>query len=337
MAYRLDARQTARAAVLAAIDGQLEGAIESLSVTNPDERPAAIHDARKRLKKARSALRMVRGSLAKATARRLNDELRAIAATLSERRDADVLVETVDALRERFTGRVPATTFEALRDRLAEQASAAGADDDNADQIARLEAVREQLEEADLSRVRWKSVGMGIDRAFRRGRKGYKGASHANTEELHQWRKRAKDLWYHHRLIKDANPSVVAAYAKDAHQLSDRLGDDHDLAVVRATIVHQDPPAATAPVDLDPVVDLIDEHGPSCRPKPARSPAGSTPSRPRRSRAARARTCARSRTAPGRRLSRSRPEGARRWDQLRSSPLSEVDNPWPPGRAAGRR
>jgi CHAD domain-containing protein len=258
MAYRLDARQTARASVLAAIDGQLEGAIESLSVNDPDERPAAIHDARKRLKKARSALRMVRRSVGKGTARRLNDELRAIAATLSGRRDADVLVETVDALHERFPGRVPAATFEALRERLAQQAAAAGADDDHADQIARLEAVREQLAEADFSRVRWKSVGMGIDRAYRRGRKGYKGASHASTEELHQWRKRAKDLWYHHRLIKDANPSVAAAYAKDAHQLSDLLGDDHDLAVVRATIVHQDPPAATAPVDLDPVVDLID-------------------------------------------------------------------------------
>jgi CHAD domain-containing protein len=257
MAYRIDARQTARTSVLAAIDGQLEGAVESLSVTVPDERPAAIHDARKRLKKARSALRMVRGSVGRATARRLNDELRAIAATLSDRRDADVLVETVDALHARFPGRVPAATFEALGNRLAQQAAAAGADDDNADQIARLEAVREALKEADFSRVRWKSVGQGIDRAYRRGRKGYKGASHASTAGLHRWRKRAKDLWYHHRLIKDANPSVVAAYAKDAHQLSDLLGDDHDLAVVRATIVHQDPPA-TAPVDLDPMVDLID-------------------------------------------------------------------------------
>jgi CHAD domain-containing protein len=245
--------------VRAAIDVQLEGAIESLSVTDPDERPAAIHDARKRLKKARSALRMVPDSLGKATARRLNDELRAIAATLSDRRDADVLVATVEALHERFPGQVPATTFEALRDRLALQASAAGADDDNADQIARLEAVREQLEKADFSRVRWRSVSKGIDRAYRRGRRGYKHASHANTEELHQWRKRAKDLWYHHRLIRDAHPSVAAAYAKDAHHLSDLLGDDHDLAVVRATIVHQDPPAATAPVDLDPVVDLIDQ------------------------------------------------------------------------------
>ncbi len=51
---------------------------------------------------------------------------------------------------------------------------------------------------------------------------------------------------------------MVGAYAKDAHALADLLGDDHDLAVLRATIVHHDPPAATAPVDLDPVVDLID-------------------------------------------------------------------------------
>jgi len=202
MAYRLDARQSARTSVLAAIHGQLEGAIESLSVTDPDERPAATHDARKRLKKSRSALRMVRGSVGKATARRLNDELRAIAATLSDRRDADVLVETVDALHERSPGQVPAATFAALRDRLAQQAATAGADDDNADQIARLEAVREQLGEADFSRVRWKSVGRGIARSYRRGRKGYKGASHASTEELHQWQKRAKDLWYHHESPK---------------------------------------------------------------------------------------------------------------------------------------
>ena len=81
---------------------------------------------------------------------------------------------------------------------------------------------------------------------------------HASTGELHDWRKRAKDLWYQHRLLRDAHPTVVGAYAKDAHVLADLLGDDHDLAVLRATIVHHDPPAATAPVDLDPVVDLID-------------------------------------------------------------------------------
>ena len=128
---------------------------------------------------------------------------------------------------------------------------------DNQTRVDRLIDARTELGATNFGRVKWSTVVAGIDRSYRRGRKGY--ASADATEELHEWRKRAKDLWYHHRLIKGAYPRVVGAYAKDAHELSDLLGDDHDLAVLRVAIVHQDPPAATAPVDLDPVVDLIDE------------------------------------------------------------------------------
>jgi CHAD domain-containing protein len=259
MSYRLDVQQRVSRSVAACIDGELEKAVESLSVTDPTERPSAVHDARKRMKKARSALRLVRSDLDKATVRSINDELREVALSLSGRRDADVLVATVDALHDRFPGQVPATTFDALRERLAEQASRHGSVDDTTAQIERLEAIRTRLADARFTRVKWSTVQAGIDRSYRRGRKGYKRAADAGTEALHEWRKRAKDLWYHHRLIKDAHPTVAGAYAKDAHRLSDLLGDDHDLAMLRATIVHQDPPAATAPVDLDPVVDLIDE------------------------------------------------------------------------------
>jgi CHAD domain-containing protein len=243
MAFRLDVQQPVSESLRATVDGELEAAIESLSVVDPAKRADAVHDARKRLKKARSALRLVRSALGKRTARRLNDELRAVAASLSDRRDADVLVATV----------------ESLHDRLAEQAQRDERDDDNAVQIDQLNGVRARLEAAKVNRVKWSTVMAGIDRSYRRGRKRYEAAENAGTEDLHQWRKRAKDLWYHHRLIKDAHPTVVGAFAKDAHELSDLLGDDHDLAVLRATIVHREPPAATAPVDLEPVVDLIDE------------------------------------------------------------------------------
>ena len=257
MSFRLDIHQRPSESVAATIDAELEGAIASLEVTDPTARPDAVHDARKRLKKARSALRLVRGDLGNRTARRLNAELRDIGASLSERRDADVLAETVDELHERFAGQVPAATFDVLRDRLARQvpAAVAGAD---ADRIARLNAVREALRDARFDRVTWTTVLAGIDRSYRRGRRAYHASPRASTGELHDWRKRAKDLWYQHRLLRDAHPTVVGAYAKDAHALADLLGDDHDLAVLRATIVHHDPPAATAPVDLDPVVDLID-------------------------------------------------------------------------------
>jgi CHAD domain-containing protein len=257
VSFRLDVQRKVSDSVVAAIDGELESAIESLSVTDPARRPAAVHDARKHLKKARSALRLVRSALGTRTARHLNDELRAVAATLSARRDADVLATTVDSLHERYAGQIPGSTFEALRERLAQQAPSAEVEGDNQTRVDRLVDARTELGAANFGRVKWSTVVAGIDRSYRRGRKGY--ASADATEELHEWRKRAKDLWYHHRLIKGAYPRVVGAYAKDAHELSDLLGDDHDLAVLRVAIVHQDPPAATAPVDLDPVVDLIDE------------------------------------------------------------------------------
>jgi CHAD domain-containing protein len=259
MSFRLDVEKRVSRSVAGCIDDELEKAVESLSVTDPAERPRAVHDARKRIKKARSALRLVRSDLGKRTGRSINDELRAVAASLSDRRDADVLVATVDELHERFVGQIPAATFDALREQLAEQAGRAGGGADNGSQVDRLEGVRGRLTDGSFRRVTWSTVQAGIDRSYRRGRKRYKRAAAAGTEELHDWRKRAKDFWYHHRLIKDAHATVVGAYVKDAHRLSDLLGDDHDLAVLREMIVHQDPPAATAPVDLDPLVDLIDE------------------------------------------------------------------------------
>jgi len=254
MSFRLDIHQRPSESVAATIDAELEAAIASLEVTDPTARPDAVHDARKRLKKARSALRLVRGDLGNRTARRLNAELRDVAASLSDRRDADVLAETVDELHERFAGQVPAATFDVLRDRLARQvpAAAAGAD---ADRIARLNAVREAVRDAHFDRVTWTTVLAGIDRSYRRGRRAYRTSPHASTGELHDLRKRAKDLWYHHRLLRDAHPTVVGAYAKDAHALADLLGDDHDLAVLAERVERG--VLTDAPIDDNAVLGLI--------------------------------------------------------------------------------
>ena len=52
------------------------------------------------------------------------------------------------------------------------------------------------------------------------------------VERLHEWRKRVKDLWYHHTLLRALWPPVMQAVGDEAHELSDRLGDDHDLAML---------------------------------------------------------------------------------------------------------
>jgi hypothetical protein len=41
-----------------------------------------------------------------------------------------------------------------------------------------------------------------------------------------------KELWYHHTLLRDLWPPVMTATGDQAHDLSDLLGHDHDLAML---------------------------------------------------------------------------------------------------------
>ena len=50
---------------------------------------------------------------------------------------------------------------------------------------------------------------------------------------LHEWWKRVKDLRYQLELLEPLWPDVMKVAADQANTLSDLLGDDHDLAVLR--------------------------------------------------------------------------------------------------------
>ena len=83
----------------------------------------------------------------------------------------------------------------------------------------------------------------GIEKTYRRGRRGLARCLDGPTaDDMHEWRKRAKYLWYHTRLVRDAAPSVLKPLASRLHDLSDALGDDHDLSVLVQSI-RDDPDA----------------------------------------------------------------------------------------------
>jgi CHAD domain-containing protein len=63
-----------------------------------------------------------------------------------------------------------------------------------------------------------------------------------SDENLHEWRKRAKDHWYHVRLMRNAWPKVMDAYRREMRLLTEALGMDHDLAIL-TPIVRDDPDA----------------------------------------------------------------------------------------------
>jgi CHAD domain-containing protein len=72
-----------------------------------------------------------------------------------------------------------------------------------------------------------------LRRIYRRGRRAYRTARRdPNSENLHELRKRAKDLWYAAQILRPASPKRMKRLARQAHQLSDLIGEEHDLALL---------------------------------------------------------------------------------------------------------
>jgi CHAD domain-containing protein len=208
--------------------GRIEDALEQLR--DFDKRPAeAVHEARKDLKKLRSLLRLVRDEVGEETYARESRRYRDAGRRLSAARDAEVKLETIQALRkvvhlDGIDAYVAVLEEERSRGETRTEALA--------EAIAAIEAGREEISSWRLPGSPWKP-SPGITRAYRRGRKELAAVQKDPADEaVHDWRKRAKDLWYHLRLLCSAWPEVLEPFAGQAHQLADSLGDHHDLSVL---------------------------------------------------------------------------------------------------------
>ena len=215
---------------------QVDDAIAQLRGEAEDDPGEAIHEARKDMKKIRSALRLVRDAIGDDAWRRENDHYRDVARKLSAHRDAEILVESLDDLCERF-GPAARQRSERLREQL--HAENRDAHDDGtiertmASAAAELIACRSSLDELALDGDGWGLIAPGLHRTYRRGRKRLRSVEEeASVTNLHELRKRVKDLWYQLRLIREADRPMIGALADHAHDLADHLGDDHDLALL---------------------------------------------------------------------------------------------------------
>jgi CHAD domain-containing protein len=260
MAYKLRSDEEVQDGLRRCAREQLDRATHHLTEQVSDDPVEAVHDARKALKQERSLLRLARGTIDSGERRRENAALRHAARMLSASRDAEVMLESLDDLSERFTGQVPETAFDAIRHRLQAERDPArqrllesGLTGAVADE---LRAVRTGIDDWPLRRGGWKALEPGLERGYHRGRRALERARAKPTvENLHEWRKRAKDLWYHLRLLKPLSPAIIGGHADEAHALSDLLGDDHDLALLRQALLSG---AGEAPVDVDAIIELID-------------------------------------------------------------------------------
>jgi len=203
----------------------------------------AIHEVRKDCKKIRGVIRIVRPQFP-STYRKENKSFRDAAADLSDLRDAEAVIECYDALLQHFEDEVDRAELAPIRRRLTahkKEAEAAVTDLDE-----RLETFREGMREARARVDDWKlpekgfdALGPGLLKTYQRGRRAMEDAfKEPSVEAFHEWRKRTKYLRYHSRLLQDTWKPVVKKFRQEVKDLSDYLGDDHDLAVLRDVLLN---------------------------------------------------------------------------------------------------
>lgn len=262
MVYRLGTDELASQGAARIIEEQLDAAASELSGETDHDFNVVVHTARKAFKKARAGLRLVRAGLDRDVYRDIDRSLRDAGRSLSATRDRAVEVHALDVLLEHVGGALSPGAYASMRARLVVEP---GATTEPALEEAQVAAVAlDQVEEAraalgrmqlnDSDELVLAGVRAAYKRARRRGRKAERSPTRAR---LHEWRKRVKDVWYHLRLMDEAWPEVLGPLAAQARALSELLGDDHDLALLRDTLVAA-PGLFDSPADQATLLDLLD-------------------------------------------------------------------------------
>jgi len=245
--YRLKTKDGVAEGVRRIALGRAEKALDELASAEDGELAAAIHGARKDLKKMRAVVRLIREELGEDLFKSENRHYREAGRLLSGSRDAEVKLETLTALRDRSGDDLPSTAAELWRAMLArerdEVVDAAGGET-----AGQIDAAGEAIEEGrvrildwPLKTDDWNLVGPGLAKGYEQGRRALKRTlAEPRAENVHEWRKRAKDLWYQLRIVREAWPSLLGETAEQAHELADLLGDHHDLAVLADDLASRD-------------------------------------------------------------------------------------------------
>jgi CHAD domain-containing protein len=186
----------------------------------------SVHEARKALKKARAALRLLRDGLDDAAYRAENAALRDAGRQLAPLRDSKSALAALDALRERYPGKTRALGLGRLKRSLGGGPERALAKQP----VHLLRRCLERTETPDFARIGAGPLDRGLRRIYRKGRKAFAEAqSGGTTEALHEWRKQVKYLL---NALEALYGPKRGKPAKRAGKLASRLGDDHDLAVL---------------------------------------------------------------------------------------------------------
>ena len=258
MGYRFKEHETVPGGIKRIALELIDKAIEQ---TKPQvkNRDKLIHDTRVTFKKLRALLRLTRVKHNAETFGLEDDCFRDAGRRLSHVRDTTAMIKALDKLTEHYADQLEPDAFAELRKPFirARRKQQADKNEALAEAVRILESARSRVADWPIDDDGFSSLREGLKRIYK---KGCTCMAHVqaqqSVENLHEWRKRVKDLWYQVRLLSPLWPGMLKDLANEFGRLADCLSDDHDLAILRQAVLRRPSKEETK---VETLLALIDQ------------------------------------------------------------------------------
>src|SRR4051812_28141982 len=174
----------------------------------------AVHTARKAIKRARAALRLLREVLGEALFNRENTALRDAGRCLAPLRDAKSLVDAYEKFRERHPAQLQAEPYDVLATQLQEGLDRQRRELERAGVMLQkcmelITTCREHVNQRHIDAAHAPLVPAGLQRIFHNGRKARAVAKRdPSPQALHEWRKQVKYLSNALKVLGGSSPRL---------------------------------------------------------------------------------------------------------------------------------
>ena len=202
-----------------------------------------VHDTRKNFKKIRTVLRLVRSNLGIESFKSENFFYRDAGRKLSDLRDSKVLINTFDKLIKNSEFDATGYDFSIFKNFLLEKHKSISIAKNKKSVL--IHSISTDLILARSRVFDWTFTGddfviikKDLKRIYRQGQNMmYAVFNESIKENVHEWRKRAKDLWHSVRILNNIWPEIMNPLASHLEKLSDSLGAANDLFLLKEKII----------------------------------------------------------------------------------------------------
>ncbi len=238
MSYSLDPAIPMSEAVRQVAFAELDLANAALSTAS--DRHSGVHSARKCLKRLRSLLLLVRPGVPEPLFGNVSERLATVARGLAPARDANALLDAIGKLERDEEAFAAASPIRSLRAWLEKRRDVA---ERNLESSAAAEAMRglRELKPALAGLAvhpdDFTPLAKGLRQCYRATRKSLRLAfATGSDDDFHEWRKVVQHHWRQMQLLSPGAALELPGRADASRTLSQLLGDDHDIALLRRLV-----------------------------------------------------------------------------------------------------